>query len=74
MSGLGWYRAWCRKSILTWGSQRRRTLHLGRKHYYFMTLSSSETIDAAERGNAGLGCLIVPATSSTRICNPVFLI
>uniref|UniRef100_A0A7S0SAI4 Histone-lysine N-methyltransferase n=1 Tax=Mantoniella antarctica TaxID=81844 RepID=A0A7S0SAI4_9CHLO len=24
-----------------------------RRHYYFMTLSSSETIDAAERGNAG---------------------
>ena len=25
----------------------------GKRHYYFMTLSSSETIDAAERGNAG---------------------
>ena len=24
-----------------------------KRHYYFMTLSSSETIDAAERGNAG---------------------
>ncbi len=34
-------------------SRKARYDEEGRRHYYFMTLSSSETIDAAERGNAG---------------------
>ena len=34
-------------------SRKARYDEDGRRHYYFMTLSSSETIDAAERGNAG---------------------
>ena len=34
-------------------ARKQRYEEEGRRHYYFMTLSSSETIDAAERGNAG---------------------
>ena len=34
-------------------SRKQRYESEEKRHYYFMTLSSSETIDAAERGNAG---------------------
>ena len=34
-------------------ARKQRYEEENRRHYYFMTLSSSETIDAAERGNAG---------------------
>ena len=34
-------------------ARKQRYEDEARRHYYFMTLSSSETIDAAERGNAG---------------------